>query len=236
MSFAKKVKTIGVLGGYGPFATNDFFNTVLKKTDAKKDWEHMHLIIDNNPRIPSRARAFLFNEESPVPYMLEGITRLKNAGADFFVCPCNSAHYFLKQEKNLALPFLDMVDATLQRILESKHKKVGILGSEITSMSKLYADVLEQNNIGTDTPSDLNDVRFIIEAGKQNTRLDEAKELMLTLIQKFIDNGADAVIYACTELPIILPIEDCPLPVFDTSSILAEETIKLAKRIEYEQR
>lgn len=229
----EKTKVIGVLGGYGPYATNDFYRLMLNAINAKKDWNYPHVIIDSNPRIPSRARAFLYNEESPIPYMMQGIERLKNAGADFFICPCNTAHYFLRQIDQFPLPFLDMVNLTLQQVVSDNVKKIGILGSEVTVMTNLYEEKLIENNIEVENVNRIEDVRFIIEAGKQNKHLDEARKLMLSLIDEFQKKGADAVIYACTELPIILPIDQSPLKVYDASSILAKEAVNFAK-IEYE--
>lgn len=229
----EKTKVIGVLGGYGPYATNDFYRLMLNAINAKKDWDYPHVIIDSNPRIPSRARAFLYNEESPIPYMMQGIERLKNAGADFFICPCNTAHYFLRQIDQFPLPFLDMVNLTLQQVVSDNVKKIGILGSEVTVMTNLYKEKLIENNIEVENVNRIEDVRFIIEAGKQNKHLDEARKLMLSLIDEFQKKGADAVIYACTELPIILPIDQSPLKVYDASSILAKEAVNFAK-IEYE--
>ncbi len=225
----EKTKVIGVLGGYGPYATNDFYRLILNAISAKKDWDYPHVIIDSNPRIPSRARAFLFNEESPIPYMIQGIERLKNAGADFFICPCNTAHYFLRQIGDFPLPFLDMVSLTLKQIVSDNVKKVGILGSEVTVMTNIYEEELRKNNIEVENVNRIEDVRFIIEAGKQNKNSDEARELMLRLINEFKEKGADAVIYACTELPIILPIDQSPLKVYDSSNILAIEAVNFAK-------
>lgn len=224
----EKTKVIGVLGGYGPYATNDFYRLLLNAINAKKDWDYPHVIIDSNPRIPSRARAFLYNEESPIPYMLQGIERLKNAGADFFICPCNTAHYFLRQIDHFPLPFLDMVNLTLEHIVSDNVKKIGILGSEVTVMTNIYEEKLIENNIEVENVHQIEDVRFIIEAGKQNKNIEDARTLMIHLINKFKEKGADAVIYACTELPIILPIDQSPLKVYDSSNILATEAINFA--------
>ena len=227
------IKIVGILGGYGPYATNDFFKQLLDNTSAKKDWDHLHVIIDNNPRIPSRARAYLYNEPSPLPYMKEGILRLKNAGANFFVCPCNSAHYFLRNEKSeFELPMLDMVDVTINKIVNSGIKRIGIIASEVTVQSKMYEELLEKLNIKVKNVDDLRDVRNVIEAAKTNKNIDEAKEIMKNLISDFEKDNIEAVLYGCTELPIILPAEESSLPVFDSSLILAQETIKYANKID----
>ena len=84
-------RTVGILGGMGPHATADFFALLVRLTPAEKDWNHLHIVVENNPRIPSRTRAFLFGEESPVPYLVAGAKRLEAAGAQVIVVPCNSA-------------------------------------------------------------------------------------------------------------------------------------------------
>ena len=90
-------KVVGILGGMGPFATVDFYKQILLATHAKKDWEHLRILIDSNVKIPSRTRAILYGEESPAPAMVKSINNLTRIGADFVVVPCNSAHYFYKE-------------------------------------------------------------------------------------------------------------------------------------------
>lgn len=231
MDFSQKTKTIGILGGYGPYATNYFFKLILDNTPANKDWEHHHIIIENNPIIPSRARAYLFNEESPLPYMLESIERLKNAGADFFACPCNTAHYFLRQfnEKNdFHLPFIDMVESTVERIVKDGRRKVGLIGSEVTVQAKLYETLLKQKNIDLVNIDSLEDARFVIEAGKTNTNIPQAQEKLKQLFTELKNKGAEAIIYGCTELPIVMPKESANEVIYDTSLILAERCIDWA--------
>ncbi len=99
--------TVGILGGMGPYATLAFYQCILDNTPAQKDWEHLRLIIDSNPKIPSRTRAFLFGEADPVPMMARSAKSLQEAGADFVVLPCNSAHYFLPRVREIVdVPFL----------------------------------------------------------------------------------------------------------------------------------
>jgi aspartate/glutamate racemase len=52
-------KIVGILGGMGSYATLDFFKKILLSTPAKKDWEHLRILIDNNVKILSRTRAVL---------------------------------------------------------------------------------------------------------------------------------------------------------------------------------
>lgn len=221
----KKYKSVGVLGGYGPYATADFYKLILDSTSAEKDWDHLHVIIDSNPKIPSRARAFLFNEESPINYMIEGIDRLRDAGADFFVCPCNSAHYFLQQQNEFSLPFLDMTKVVVEEIVKSKLNKIGIIGSEVTVGGKLYDKALNDKGIEAIHVNDLSKVRKVIEYGKHNKDLADGRILLLELIEELKSKGAEGIIYACTELPVVLPSEEVDFIIFDTSKILAQNAV-----------
>ena len=89
----KKEKVLGVLG-LSPYATIDFLRKLADETPAKKDWEHIRVIMDLNTKIPSRGRALELGEEDPTMYMNKSIKELSRNGADLVVIPCNTSHYF----------------------------------------------------------------------------------------------------------------------------------------------
>ena len=73
-----KQKTIGIIGGMGPMATADLFLKLIQMTDAARDAEHIHIIVDNNPKTPDRTDAILRGTESPLPYLVQSANRLQN--------------------------------------------------------------------------------------------------------------------------------------------------------------
>jgi aspartate racemase len=226
-------KIVGILGGFGPYATAEFFKRILDFTPAKKDWEHLRIIIDNNPKIPSRARAYLFGEASPIPGMLETIDNLQKAGCDFFICPCNTAHHFLDlMEGQYTLPLLNMVDLSVQKIIESGIKKVGLLGAEVTVLAKTYEKRLAPAGIDVINVEKLEDTRYIIEAGKQNQLFKEANVLAHKLISDFKAKGAEGIIFGCTEVPLVINSNEVDILVFDTMDILAKETVTYARELQ----
>ena len=136
----KKEKIVGILGGMGPYATVYFFKQIVDSTPAKKDREHLHVLIDNNVKIPSRTRAILYNEISPVRLMIKSINKLALWGADFVVVPCNSAHFFYEQViKAIKIPWLNMIKIVSQALKKSQKKQPLILGGYITIKKKLYS-------------------------------------------------------------------------------------------------
>ena len=60
-------KTVGVLGGMGPDATVDFIRKVIALTPAEKDQDHIHMLIDHNPRVPNRQDHILARGDDPGP-------------------------------------------------------------------------------------------------------------------------------------------------------------------------
>lgn len=221
------MKCVGVLGGYGPLATAHFFRQLITLTPASKDWEHLHIIVNNNPKVPSRARAFLYGEQDPTLKMIEEIERLRSAGAEFFVCPCNSAHYFLRKLPTTPLPFIDMVEVTISRLKEAGFRRSLLLGSEVTMRGGTYADLAAANGLCIDPYPDASRVRAIIEAGKTGANLVEASESLVGIL-KDATSRYDSAIFACTELPLVVNPSNMIMPVIDTSQVLAEETVRYA--------
>jgi aspartate racemase len=231
MNQSKGELTVGVLGGMGPYATLGFLQCILDYTPAKKDWDHIHTITDNNPQIPSRTRAFLFGEADPVPMMIESANCLRESGADFVVLPCNSAHYFLPRvQQETDVPFIDMIEETSKAVLSEKVNVVGVLAGEVTAQGGLYEARLESHGVSVLQVTDAEQmlVRDIIEDAKQN-KIDEATYKKMTgLIDVLVGRGAEAVILGCTEFPLVMGGVTAQCPIIDSMSVLAKAVIRRA--------
>lgn len=200
-------KTLGILGGMGPWATLNFFEDILKNTEVEKDCHHLHIIIDNNVRIPSRTRALLYGEKSPVNAMKEACYNLMKAGCDYIAVPCNSAHYFYDEVvEGTNIPWVNMLQVVSKQV--SHYKKVLILGGYTTIVKKTYDKYLD-NTIYLDR---YDIVYNLIENAKLNKSCDE-KILQLP--------DADCILLACTELPLVLNYG------IDAGKIYIKELIKL---------
>ena len=87
---------VGVIGGMGPEATVDLMQRVICATPAKDDADHIHLLVDNNPKVPSRIASLVEEHvESPVPVLVQMAQHLERAGADLLTVSCNTAHPYL---------------------------------------------------------------------------------------------------------------------------------------------
>ena len=106
-------KIIGILGGMGPEATIDLFTKIVKSTKAKKDQDHLRILIDNNPKIPDRTLAIQKKGPSPLPRLIQSAKTLEKAGADFIIIPCVTAHYYVDRlQKRVNIPILHIAEET----------------------------------------------------------------------------------------------------------------------------
>ena len=143
-------KIVGVIGGMGPLATSDLFNKIIKYTDANKDSEHIHIIIDNNTSIPDRSKFILENGESPLNEIVSSAKKLENAGVDFIIIPCNTSHSLYDEiAKRINTPIINMIDEVAKELEKLNIKKVGLLATTGTIKSGIYKKYLDIHNIET---------------------------------------------------------------------------------------
>ena len=222
--------TIGILGGMGPYATLDFYRQLLDVTPAKKDWEHLHVLIDSNVKIPSRTRAVLYGEASPVPGMIESINNLARAGAEVVAVPCNSAHFFYEEVvPHIQIPWLNIIDATSEEIRRLGKRAPLVLGGFVTVEKRLYnrrfPDAAYLAQAGNDVVSQvIEDVK--LNAAVEPGRMGELKEVVRSSLDR-----ADCVALACTELSCVLSeLGALGLPVVDSNLEYAKTVAAFAKR------
>ena len=86
---------VGILGGMGPEATVDLMRRVIAATPARDDCDHLHMIVDCNPDVPSRIAALVEGTgENPAPELARMAQRLETAGAGMLAIACNTAHAY----------------------------------------------------------------------------------------------------------------------------------------------
>lgn len=231
-----KRRVIGIIGGMGPEATAYFYWLIIKKTKAKKDQEHIHLIIDSYPQIPPRTDAILGKGPSPLPYLIESARRLEQAGAEILVMPCITAHYYYdKLTSKINLPVVNLPQLTVDEIRRRlpEAKKIGLIGSTGTMLSGLFHRSLEKAGLIPLSPTAAEQKKIMqaifgpqgIKAGVTEGK---PRAIILDLALKLISRGAEAIIAGCTEIPLVLKKEDLPVPLFEPMEIGARCCIQMA--------
>ena len=160
------------------------------------------------------------------------IENLSGAGAEFFVCPDNTAHLALDLAgAELALPGLHIADVVADRAARDGRARVAVLGTRYTMDSSLYPDALARRGIAAEVPKDaerelVNPVIF--EELVNGVFTDESRASFVKVITGLAARGCDAVALVCTEIPLLVPPESSPLPTLDSTRLLAHAAFEVA--------
>jgi len=200
-------RLLGVLGGMGPLATVDFLKKLIEETPAHRDQEHVPVIVYAVPQIPDRPTAITGNGESPVPYMLAGIHTLKNAGAQAVAIACNTAHYWYDElVAQGGLPILHIADAACAALPAQEVRRVGLLATEGTVAAGFYQSRIAARGIECMMSTKEDQQTLVlpaIECVKHND-LAQAHALATRAAHHLLDNGAQAIVMGCTEIPLAI--------------------------------
>ncbi len=220
-------KTIGILGGMGPMATVEFFRRLVDATPARTDQEHLHILIDNDPRVPDRTDAILRSGPSPIEALAAMAKRLERAGADLLAMPCNTAHVYLEELRaSVSIPVLDMIRETVATIDRSP---VGLLATDGTLRAGLYQRACEDGGIRVvvPDPADQRSVMGAIERIKRGESPRRVEEGIASIVRRLEEEGAKAIVAGCTEISLV-PGDGTPLPWIDALDRLVEATLRAA--------
>ena len=248
---------IGVMGGMGPAAGVYFSNKLIElRGGVKSSREHVRVLLEQVTEMPDRTAAILAAQAkdknsgtahvpSPVPFMRDSLRRLDAGGASVVAVTCNTAHHFYGAMQqsidrfSLNLTLMHIVDASLAELWRQKPeaKRVGLLATSGTLNTKIYESRAEQLKIGIDwiypdqhiqQDSVMAGIYDGVKAGKN----DMGKALLLEGARHLKDKGVDAILLACTEIPLVLKTGDLQdkhgdnIPMIDTLGALASAALE----------
>lgn len=230
-------KVAGVMGGMGPDATVDFMAKVIALTDAERDQDHVHLIVDQDPTVPNRQRAIRSGRDDVSAHLTAMARRLESAGADFLVMVCNTAHVFLDGvHDETRIPFIDIVEESVAEIdrICPQAATVGIMATDGCLETGIYQRAVEASGrtaLVPDRPGTEELMRLInaIKAGDQGA--DVAAD-MRAAARTLVDAGAEVLIAGCTEIPIVLDGDGFAVPLVSSTDVLAARTVAYASGAE----
>lgn len=224
-------KTVGIIGGMGPLATADLFSKIINHTSAERDSEHIHIVIDNNPKTPDRTSAILNGTESPLPYLTASARKLESIGADFLIIPCITSHYYIKElRESIDIPIISIIEETARYLIRRGIKKVALLATDGTGKSGVFDKVF--SSLGIDilypAPTAQESLMGVIYKGVKAGEEHYDTCVLNEDIHRMESEGAEAVILGCTELPLAAKMYGIAGTLIDPTDILANAAIKYA--------
>ena len=216
-------RTIGVIGGMGPAATADFLNRLVAGVNAASDTDHPRVLVDSNPHVPDRNAAALHGADSPGPALAAMGTALVAQGAQVLAMPCNAAHGWA--HAITAAPFVSMIDAAVAEAMAHQPRCIGVLGVGATLALDLYGRASPVPVLA----GDLAVVQPAVNAIKAGDRSHDVRAALAGEAARLAAAGADVVIAACTEVPLLLAQADVAVPLIDSTAALARATLAAAR-------
>ena len=223
-----KEARLGILGGMGPQATQDFYQRILDRTDAARDQDHLPTLIWSDTAIPDRTAAILGGDaEGCYRRLLEGARLLERGGCTVLAIPCNTSHYFADRlQGDISIPLIHMPRETVAALAAQGRRTVGILGTDGTIQTGVYQKECDASGIRLLAPPE--DVQRLV----MSIIYDEIKRGETGSREKFaaIDRwlrraGCDGAILGCTELSVYRTYHGLPDYYLDAMEVLAERCI-----------
>ena len=226
------MKTIGIIGGLGPESTVDYYKEIIAAFHARYDEMVYPEIIIYSVNIDEFMKFVETKNWSGLSeWLLEKISSIHRAGAQFAVIASNTPHIVFDEIKSKSpIPLLSIVEETCNKAQEMDLKNVGLMGTKLTMEADFYKKPFVSKGMSVVVPSE-EEQQFIHHKLFSEIELgifkDPTREKLLAIAKRMVDEeGVDALILGCTELPLILTQSEYGIPFLNTTAIHCESIIK----------
>ncbi len=226
------MKTIGLIGGMSWKSSLEYYRIINEYVKEKLGGLHsakslMYSVdFDEIEKLQHQG-----NWKEATELMIDAAKRLEKGGADFVVICTNTMHKMANDVQNsITIPLLHIADATAEKIKAKRLKKIGLLGTKFTMEEDFYKGrLIKKYGLAVVIPNEkdrqiVHDVIYHeLCLGKVNQ---SSKDKFIKIINKLVDDGAEAVILGCTEIPLLIQQKDVKVLLFDTTKIHAESAVE----------
>jgi aspartate racemase len=164
--------------------------------------------------------------------MLSSAEKLARAGADFLLCPDNTIHQaFDMVEHRSPRPWLHIAQEVAAEAKRDHYKRLGVLGTRYLMEGPVYPEKLKAAGLEHRIPGPLEreKINQIIFDELVNAQfLPRSLAYFREVIRSLADEGCDAVVLGCTEIPLLVTPEASPLPTLDSTRLLARAALRKA--------
>lgn len=226
------MKTIGLLGGMSWESTIPYYRLINEGVKQRLGGLHSAKIVLHSVDFHEIEACQSSGEWDKAGEILaQAASGLESAGAEGILLCTNTMHKVASHiEARSALPFLHIADATGRAITAAGMKRVALLGTRYTMEQDFYRGRLtEQSGIETLIPPEADRARInkvIFEELCLGTFSDASRQYYLGVINDLAEQGAEGVIFGCTEIGLLVPADESPITVFDTGAIHAADAVE----------
>jgi aspartate racemase len=225
-------KHIGIIAGSAEGAALCYRTICLEAPAIMGEHNHPEITMNSAPMAKHMGPIRAGDWQTVAEILLASAQKVAQAGADFAICPDNTYHQAFKYLiPRSPIPWLHIAEVVAEEARRLGYVRLGILGTKYLAQSPVYPEALERFGIESRIPdeADRNKINDIIFKELVNGIFPEKSRLYLNEVtDKLKREGCDAVVLGCTEIPIIVRPDDCPLPTLDSTRLLATAALKRA--------
>lgn len=225
------MKTVGVIAGLGPETSAKFYLQLLQTCQIDNPLLRPEMLMNSVPMNLEIEKEFINGADKSEEYisvLTHAARSLEKAGADFLVIPCNTVHLFIREVRDAVnIPVLSIIDESIKFLKEKKLEKIGLLATQNTINSGIYAQPMTKNGIQIELPNSNNQKLMgeLISRLVSNHYSNEDKEELLKIIEQLTKKNIEAVLLACTDLQLLAP-KHPKIKIYDSMDILVLATAK----------
>ena len=223
------MKKLGLVGGMGPESTIPYYHDIVYGVQNRIGGNFFPNLTIESVNVFDVLR--LCNEQKYdelTDYLLQAIKSLIKSGADFVALSANTPHIvFDRLKEQSTVPLVSIVEVTRDEAIRLNKRRLGLLGTIFTMTEDFFKKPFYSSNIEIIIPT-TEEMEYI------NWKISSELELGIvreeTFFQKIIkrmteEEGIEAIILGCTELPLLLNDEVSPVPCLDTMKIHIQHLI-----------
>lgn len=219
------MKKLGLVGGLGPESTILYYHDLVYGVQKKTGKELFPNLSIESVNV-FEALEFCKKEDYDglTVYLMDAINNLIKSGADFIALSANTPHIVFDRLQELAtVPLVSIIEATCEEAKKQNLKKLGLLGTIFTMTGDFYKKPFINAGIEIITPT-AEEMDFVNYKIANELECGIVKEETLKDFQKIItrmknEQGIEAIILGCTEIPLLLNDNVSPVPCLDTMKI-----------------
>jgi len=226
------MKKLGLIGGMGPESTIPYYHDIVygvQEAIGEQAFPELTIESVNVFKVLGLCKEQKYDELTK--YLMRAIDNLAKSGADFAALSANTSHIvFDRLKEQSPIPLISIVEATCEEAKRRGLKKIGLLGTIFTMTGEFFKAPFIKKGIEVIVPTE-SEMELINEKISAELELGIVKDETLTAFQQIIarmrdEDGIEAIVLGCTELPLLLNDEVSPVPCLDTMQIHIQEIVK----------
>ncbi|RCV52631.1 aspartate/glutamate racemase family protein [Marinitenerispora sediminis] len=227
------MRTIGLIGGMSWESSAEYYRLLNELTRERLGGHHCApsvMVTVDFAEIEAMQRAG--DWPGAGRRLAEAASSLERAGADLVVLCTNTMHRVADHvTAAVRIPFVDIVDATAERIRAAGARTVGLLGTRFTMEGEFYRARMREHGVEVLVPGEA-DRTLVHEVIYQELTLgrvrDESRREFVRVVGDLAARGAAGVVLGCTEITLLIGPDDVAVPVFDSTRLHVERALDLA--------